>query len=154
MPPMFGPVRITSCRVVPFRSMSLGTNGSVAKRSTTGWRASVATNSSPSCTCGLVKLAIAAVSASPGEHIERRERARGVLDARRLGRDRLAQRLEDLQLALEDPLVGAEHLLLVFLERRRREAFAAGNRLLALVVGRARRAGATSRSRCSSRTRG
>jgi hypothetical protein len=36
------------------------------------------------------------------------QRARGRLDARRLGGDRRAQRLEDLQLALENPLVGAE----------------------------------------------
>ena len=134
---MFGPVRITSCLVVPFRSMSLGTK-SVAKRSTTGWRASTARNSSPSCTCGLVKLAIAAVSGESGQHVQRRQRTRGVLDARRLGRNRLPQGFEDLQLALEDPLVGAEHLLLVFLQRGRREALAAGNRLFALIVGRHR----------------
>ena len=49
---------------------------------------------------------------------------------------RAAQRLEQLELALEDPLVGAEHLLLVLLQRRRDEALAAGDRLLAVVVGR------------------
>ena len=69
-----------------------------------------------------------------GEHVERRQRTRGVLDARRFRRHRRAQRLEDRQLALENPLVGAEHLLLVFFQRRRREALAAGNRLLALVI--------------------
>jgi hypothetical protein len=60
------------------------------------------------------------------EHVERRQRAGGRLDARRLGRDLASQALEDLQLALEDPLVGAEHLLLVLLERRRDVALAAG----------------------------
>ena len=49
---------------------------------------------------------------------------------------RRAQRLEDLELALEDALVGAEDLLLVLLERRRDESLAAGDRLLAVVVGR------------------
>ena len=73
-----------------------------------------------------------------GEHVERGGGPRGVLDARRLGGDRGAQRLEHLDLALEDPLVGAEDLLFVLLERRRDEALAAGNRLLAVVVGRHR----------------
>ena len=71
-----------------------------------------------------------------GEHVERGQGARGGLNARRFGGDRRAQRLEQLELALEDPLVGAEHLLLVFLQRRRDEALAAGDRLLAVVVGR------------------
>src|SRR5207253_4368521 len=43
--------------------------------------------------------------------------------------------LENLELALENALVGAEHLLLVFFQRRRDEAFAARDRLLAVVVG-------------------
>src|SRR5205823_6291768 len=42
----------------------------------------------------------------------------------------------NLELALENPLVGAEHLLFVLLQRRRDEALAAGNRLLAVVIGR------------------
>src|SRR5262249_57066330 len=66
----------------------------------------------------------------------RGERARGALNARRLRRDHAAQLLEDLELALEDPLVGAEHLLFVFLQRRGDEALAAGNRLLAVVIRR------------------
>ena len=88
------------------------------------------------------------------QHVERRQGARRVLDPRRLGGHARAQLLEDLQLALEDPLVGAEHLLFVFLERRRREPLAAGNRLLPRGSRPGRRAGSTSRSRCSSRTRG
>ena len=79
---------------------------------------------------------MAAVSASAARTSRRGQRARRVLDARRFGRHLAAQRLEDLQLALEDPLVGAEHLRLVLLERRRGESLAAGDRLLALVVGR------------------
>src|SRR5204863_498964 len=47
-----------------------------------------------------------------------------------------AKRLEELELALDDPLVGAEHLLLVLLQGRGDEALAAVYRLLALVVGR------------------
>jgi len=39
------------------------------------------------------------------ERVERGQRARRRLDARRFGRDRAAQQLEDLQFALEDPLV-------------------------------------------------
>ena len=64
------------------------------------------------------------------------ERPRRVLDPRRFGRDAGAERLEELELALEDPLVGAEDLVFVLLQRRRDEALAAGNRLLAEVVGR------------------
>ena len=70
------------------------------------------------------------------EHVEHGQRPRGVLHARRLGGDRRAQRLEDLELALEDALVGAQHLLLVLLQRRRDEALAAGHGLLAVVVRR------------------
>ena len=80
-------------------------------------------------------MAIAAVSASPA-------RTSSVASARAVSWIRGAsaatlgaQRLEDLELAREDALVGAEHLLLVLLQRRRREALAAGDRLLALVVG-------------------
>ena len=40
--------------------------------------------------------------------------------------------------ALENALVGAEHLLFVFLQRRRDEPLAAGDRLLPVVVGRHR----------------
>ena len=69
-------------------------------------------------------------------------------------RDASAQRLEELHLALEDPLVGAEDLLLVLLERRRDEALAAGDRLLAVVVRQARCAGSPWTPRCSSRRPG
>ena len=61
---MFGPVSTTSCWVVPLSATSFGTKVPPASRSTTGWRTSVALISSPSCTCGLVKLPTAAVSAS------------------------------------------------------------------------------------------
>ncbi len=70
------------------------------------------------------------------EHVEHGQAARRVLDARRLGGHRRAQRLEELELALEDPLVGAQDLLLVLLQRRRDEALAAGHGLLAVVVRR------------------
>ena len=73
-----------------------------------------------------------------GQHVQRRQGAGGVENARRLGGHTCAQRLEELELALEDPLVGAEHLLLVLLERGRDEALAAGNGLLAVIVGRHR----------------
>ncbi len=73
-----------------------------------------------------------------GQDVECRDRPRRGLDARRLGRYRGAQRLEDLQLPLENPLVGAEHFFFVLLERRRDEPLAAGDRLLAVVVGRHR----------------
>ena len=77
-----------------------------------------------------------AVSASAAS-TSRAATARAVSSTRGDSRgDLRAQRLEQLELALDDPLVGAEHLLLVFLQRRRDEALAAGNRLLADVVGR------------------
>ncbi len=79
---------------------------------------------------------MAAVSASAAEDVERGQRACGVLNARRFGGDAAAQVLEDLQLALEDSLVGAEYLGLVLLERSRGEPFAAGDGLLALIVVR------------------
>ena len=69
-----------------------------------------------------------------GQDVERREGARRVLDSRRFGRHARAQRFENLELSREDPLVGAEHLLFVLLERRRRESLASGNRLLTQVV--------------------
>src|SRR3989442_3517082 len=72
------------------------------------------------------------------EHVERRQRARRRLNPRRLFGNGSWQYLESLKLALEDALVGAEHLLLVFLQRRRDEALAAGNRLLAVIVQRHR----------------
>ena len=46
------------------------------------------------------------------------------------------QRVEDLHLALDDALVRAEDLLFVLLQRRGDEALAAGDGLLAVVVGR------------------
>ena len=111
--------------------------------------------SSPSC---IVRLGVVATTprsrpARPARRARASARAVSWI-ARRLRRDRAAQRLEQLELALEDPLVGAEHLLLVFLERRRDEALAAGDGLLAVVVGRHAVRGSTSRSRCSSRRRG
>ena len=73
-----------------------------------------------------------------GQYVERRPPPRAVAStARRLGRDAGAQRLDQLELAFDAALVGAEHLLFVRLQRRRDEALAAGNRLLAdVVVGR------------------
>ncbi len=70
-----------------------------------------------------------------GQNIERRQRPGSGLDPRRFGRDRGPQAVEGLDLPLEDPLVGAEDFLLVLLQRRGDEALAAGNRLLANVVG-------------------
>ena len=54
------------------------------------------------------------------------------------GGDARAKLLEQLDLALENALVGAEDFLLVFLQRRRDEPLAAGDRLLAVVVRRHR----------------
>src|SRR5687768_18377255 len=71
-----------------------------------------------------------------GEDVERGQRARRVLDARRLAGDARAEALEDFQLALEDPLVGAKDLLFVLLQRGGGEALAAGNRLLPMVIVR------------------
>ena len=70
------------------------------------------------------------------QHVQRGQRARAGLDARGFGRHRPRQLLEDHQLAGQDPLVRAQDLGLVLAERRRAEALAAGNRLLALVVRR------------------
>ena len=51
---------------------------------------------------------------------------------------RPAQLLEELDLALQDPLVGAQDFLFVLLQRRRDEALAAGDGLLAVIVRRHR----------------
>src|SRR5919197_272503 len=72
------------------------------------------------------------------EDVECRERARGRLNPRRFGRDSRDQTVEDLEFALEDALVGAEHLLFVLFERRRDEALTASDRLLAVIVARHR----------------
>ena len=72
------------------------------------------------------------------EHVDGGNGAGGGLDAWRFSRDGTAQFLEQLQFALDDPLVGTDHLFLVFLQRRRDVALAARNRLLAVIVGRHR----------------
>ena len=73
----------------------------------------------------------------PGQHVEGGEAARGFLNPRApRAATRAAKLLEELDFALEDPLVGADHLLLVLLQRRRDEPLSAGNRLLAVIVGR------------------
>ena len=73
-----------------------------------------------------------------GEGIERGHRPCGRLDPRRLDGNGGAQLIEQLQLALDDPLVRAEDPLLVFLERGRDVTLAAGNRLLPMVIWRDR----------------
>src|SRR2546425_4512882 len=73
-----------------------------------------------------------------GNDVQRGQGPCRVLDSRSFGGHARAEVLVYLDLALEDALVGAEHLLLVLLERGRREALASGNRLLAVVVGRRR----------------
>ena len=70
------------------------------------------------------------------QDVECGQRAGRVLNPRRLRADAGSEPLEDLELALEDSFVGAEHLRLILLERRRGEALAARDRLLALVVSR------------------
>ena len=74
-----------------------------------------------------------------GEHVELGGGARGLLDAPRGGRQALAQLLEQALLAGRDQLVRAQHAVLVLLELGRDEALAAGDRLLAHVVGRHQR---------------
>ena len=69
-------------------------------------------------------------------YVERSKPSSGLLNPRSLRCDARPHAVEDLDLELETPLVGAEHLLLVLFERRRDEALAAGNRLLPVIVGR------------------
>ena len=71
-----------------------------------------------------------------GQHIQRGERTRRRLNARRLSGHGAAQRFEQAQFQLEDALVGTKHFLFVLFQRGRDEALAAGNRLFAMVVGR------------------
>ena len=70
------------------------------------------------------------------QHIEGRECPGRVLNPRRRRRDLGPHRFEQGQLTVGDFLVGPEHLLLVILQRRGDEALAAGDGLLAMVVGR------------------
>ncbi len=72
------------------------------------------------------------------QDVERAQRARRRLDPGRFGGDGRAQGVEDLQLALDDALVGSQNLLLVLLQRGSDEALAAGDRLLPVIVGRHR----------------
>ena len=71
-----------------------------------------------------------------GEHVARSDSPCRRLDRAGHRRDLGPQRLEQLDFALENPLVGAEHLLFVVLECRGNEPLAAGDCLLAQVVGR------------------
>ncbi len=70
------------------------------------------------------------------QHIQRRQPARRVLDARSLRGDARPQGVENLHLAFENSFVGADDLFLVRFESRSDESLAAGNGLLAMVVGR------------------
>src|SRR5439155_10083001 len=54
---------------------------------------------------------------------------------RRLRRDSGTQTLEDAQLQFQNTLVGAEDFLFVLFQRRGDETLAAGDRLLAVIVG-------------------
>ena len=74
----------------------------------------------------------------PGKHVERGERTRRVLDACGVEGHARAQAFEQLDLALEDALVGAQNFLFIFLQRGRDEPLAAGDRLLTVVVARHR----------------
>ena len=72
-----------------------------------------------------------------GEHVERGERARGRLNPRRFGGDRARAARSKISSSRSRIRSSApEHLLFVFLQRRRDEALAAGDRLLAVIVGR------------------
>ncbi len=69
------------------------------------------------------------------QHVQRGQPARRVLHPRCGGRNAGAQPLEQLQLALGNPVVRAKHLVLVLLEGWCDEALPPGDRLLAGVVG-------------------
>ena len=87
--------------------------------------------SAASCSCSTAAVSASAASTSSAARPRAVSWMRGASAA-----TRGAQRLEQLDFALDDPLVGAEHLLFVLLQRRRDEALAAGDGLLAVVVGR------------------
>ena len=70
------------------------------------------------------------------QDIERGQRARRCLDSRRFCGHRTDKCFEELELAFKNPLVSAEHFFFVFFQRRRDETLAAGDGLLAQVVGR------------------
>ena len=80
-----------------------------------------------------------ATSASAAQTSSRASELRGLLDAGDRRADPLAQRGEELALALGDLLLGAEHLRLVLLELGRDVALGVGQRLAPLVVGAAPR---------------
>ena len=71
-----------------------------------------------------------------GEHVELRDDARRTLHASDLAPDRCTQRLEQRSLARLDALRRRQHLFFVLLQRRRDEAFGAGERLTSLIVRR------------------
>src|SRR5205809_5680543 len=68
------------------------------------------------------------------QYVEGGEGARSSLDPGRFGRDRGDERREDLELALENPLIRAEHFFFIFLQRRGDEAFASGDCLFTRIV--------------------
>ena len=86
---MFGPVRMTSWHVVPFSVMSFGTNASprdAVRRSTTGCRASTTDQLVAVVHVRLDVVVDRGVLGQRREDVERGQRARGRLDARRFGR--------------------------------------------------------------------
>ena len=69
-----------------------------------------------------------------GQDVEDRHRARGLLKRPRRPRDPGPEVLEDLDLPLQDPLVGPEHLVLVLLQLGGDEALPARDGLFAYVI--------------------
>ena len=94
--------------MLPFRSMSFGTNASLAEAlddrvARIGRQELVA----------VVDMRFGEVGdrrcfSQASQHVERGQGPRRVLDARRLASDLVAKRLEDLQLPLENPLIRPE----------------------------------------------
>ncbi len=132
---MFGPVSTTSCCGAPFEPHVVGHEGAAGepldhRMAHVGRGQLVAVvDVAAWCSCRRPRSRPArpARRAPPGPRAVSSTRGASAVDPR-------AQRLEELELALDGALVGAEHLLLVVLERRGDEALAAGDRLLADVV--------------------
>ena len=138
---MFGPVSTTSWEVDPFKSDIVGDEGLPGRRGPAlddrmtrvddGHLVAVVH-------LGLDVIVDGRVFRERRQDVERAQRARRRLDPGRLGGDGRAQGVEDLQLALDNALVGSQNALLVLLQRGSDEAFATGDRLFPVIVGRDR----------------
>ena len=134
LPPMLGPVRICSRGAVAAQAQVVGHEGLGEHALHHRVAALDVDDLVLAADAGLDVAVAAGRLGQGGQDVEGGRGLRRLLDPARGRGDPGAQGLEDLRLALQDPLVGAQDLLLVLLQLRGDEALAAHHGLLAVVV--------------------